>query len=86
VYTTYFFAGNVINLFWHLGGTDADYWTSMARFAVAMACYFCWAFFLSRSGEDRTASLHLGRSPLDEKRLLGQLEGLNAALLRTARK
>jgi hypothetical protein len=86
VYTTYFFANNVINLFWHLGGTDANYWTSMSRFGVALGCYFCWAFYLSRSGEDRTASLHLGRSPLEEKRLLSQLEGLNATLLRTTRK
>ena len=31
-------------------------------------------------------SLQLGRSPLAEKRLLGQLEHLNATLLRTARK
>jgi hypothetical protein len=86
VYTTYFFASNVINLFWHLGGKDAVYWANMSKFAVALACYFCWTFFLSRGGEDRTASLHLGRSPLEEKRLLGQLEGLNATLLRTARK
>lgn len=86
VYTGYFFFVNVINLYWHLGGANATYWRNMSRFAVAMACYFCWAFFLSRSGEDRTASLHLGRSPLEEKRLLGQLEGLNATLLRTARK
>jgi hypothetical protein len=86
VYTAYFFAVNVINLYWHLGGTEATYWRNMSRYAVALGCYFCWAFLLSRSGEDRTASLHLGRSPLEEKRLLGQLEGLNATLLRTARK
>jgi hypothetical protein len=86
VYSVYFFASNVINLFWHIGGTDASYWINMARFTLALGCYFCWAFLLSRSGEDRTASLHLGRSPLEEKRLLGQLEGLNATLLRTARK
>jgi hypothetical protein len=86
VYSAYFFVNNVTNLYWHLGGTDATYWYNMSRYAVALACYFCWAFFLSPSGEDRTASLNLGRSPLEEKRLLGQLEGLNATLLRTARK
>jgi hypothetical protein len=86
VYSAYFFAGNVITLLWHIGGAEANYWTNMARFAVAMACYCSWAFLLSRSGEDRTAALHLGRSPMEEKRLLGQLEGLNATLLRTARK
>ncbi len=86
VYSVYFFANNVINLFWHLGGTDIGYWIAMARVSVALGCYFYWAFYLTRSGEDRTSSLHLGRSPLEEKRLLGQLEGLNATLLRTARK
>jgi hypothetical protein len=86
VYTAYFFALNVIDLFWHLSGLQASYWSNMARYVVALGCYFCWAFLLSPSGEDRTASLHLGRSPLEEKRLLGQLEGLNATLLRTARK
>jgi hypothetical protein len=86
IYTVYFFAVNVIDLYWHMSGLEATYWRNMARYAVALGCYFCWAFFLSPSGEDRTASLHLGRSPLEEKRLLGQLEGLNATLLRTARK
>jgi len=86
LYSVYFFVYNVIDLFWHLGGAGVAYWTNMAKVAVALACYFCWAFFLSRSGEDRTAPLHLGRSPIEEKRLLGQLEGLNATLLRTARK
>jgi hypothetical protein len=86
VYSVYFFVYNVINLFWHMGGKDAVYWTNMSKYSVALGCYFCWAFLLSRSGEDRTASLHLGRNPLEEKRLLGQLEGLNATLLRTARK
>jgi hypothetical protein len=85
VYSAYFFAGNVIGLFWHIGGMDAHYWTSMARFAVAMPCYYCWAFLLSGDGEHRTASLHLGRSPMEEERLLGQLDGLNATLLRGAR-
>lgn len=86
VYSTYFFAVNVIDLYWHLGGPEATYWRNMSRFAVALGCYLCWTFFLSRSGEHRTAALHLGRSPSEEKRLLGQLEGLNATLLRTARK
>src|SRR4029077_16568010 len=76
VYSVYFFANNVINLFWHVFGADIGYWIAMAKVAVALGCYFCWAFYLTRSGENRTASLHLGRSPLEEKRLLGQLEGL----------
>jgi hypothetical protein len=86
VYSVYFFANNVSFLYRHLGGVHASYLHNMSKLTVALGCYSCWAFLLSRSGEHRTASLHLGRSPLEEKRLLGQLEGLNATLLRTARK
>jgi hypothetical protein len=86
VYSVYFFANNVINLIWHLRGAEAGYGTNMARFAVSIGCCLCWAFLLTPRGEERMASLRLGRSPLEEKRLLGQLEGLNATLLRTARK
>ena len=86
VYSVYFFANNVSFLYRHLGGANASYLHNMSKLTVALGCYFCWAFLLSRSGEDRTASLRLGRSALEEKRLLGQLEGLNAILLRTARK
>ena len=86
VYSVYFFANNVSFLYRHLGGVHASYLHNMSKLTVALGCYFCWAFLLSRSGEDRTASLRLGRSPLEEKRLLGQLDGLNATLLRTARK
>jgi hypothetical protein len=43
-------------------------------------------FFLSRSGEERTTSLTLGRSETEERRLLGQLQALNSTLLRTAHK
>jgi hypothetical protein len=89
VYTAYFFAVNVIDLYWHVSGTAGaatTSWATIYRLSVALVCYSCWAFLLSPSGENRIAALHLGRSPLEEKRLLGQLEGLNATLLRTARK
>jgi hypothetical protein len=89
VYTAYFFADNVIILYWHIGGTQSvntTDWATIYRLSVALVCYSCWALLLSPSGEDRIAALHLGRSPLEEKRLLGQLEGLNATLLRAARK
>lgn len=86
VYSVYFFANNVINLVWHIRAEEVGYWIAMSKIGVALGCYFCWAFLLSPSGEGRTASLHLGRSPAEEKRLLGHLEGLNATLLRTARK
>jgi hypothetical protein len=86
VYSVYFFANNVISLYRQLGGIDASSLSNISKLTVALGCYYCWAFLLSSNGEERTASLHLGRSALDEKRLLGQLEDLNATLLRAARK
>ena len=86
VYSVYFFATNVISLLRQFGSNNTNDLSNISKLTVALGCYFCWAFLLSRSGEDRTASLHLGRSPLEEKRLLGQLEGLNATLLRAPRK
>ena len=86
VYSVYFFANNVISLYRQLGGKDASVWSDISKLTVALGCYYCWAFRLTPNGEDRTTSLHLGRSPLEEKRLLSHLEGLNATLLRVARK
>jgi hypothetical protein len=86
VYSAYFFSNNVIVLYWHSGSKNAGYAASIWRLSVALICYSCWVFLLSRTGEKRTAALHLGRNPLEEKRLLGQLATLNATLLRTAQK
>jgi len=86
VYSAYFFSNNVIVLYWHSGSKDAAYSASIWRLSVALICYSCWVFLLSRAGESRITSLGLGRNPLEERRLLGQLEAINATLLRTARK
>jgi len=86
VYSAYFFANNVTALYWYAGSRYATYWGSLFKLGIALACFSCWALLLSRDGETRITSLQLGRSPLAEKRLLGQLEHLNATLLRTARK
>ena len=89
VYSSFFFVNNVIVLYWHASGANARlvaYLTSVSRLSIGLVCLLCWIFLLSRRGEERQASLLLGRSPLQEKRLLGQLETLNATLLRTAQK
>ena len=86
VYSAYFLFNNVVMLYWHSGSKNAAYWGSTWKLSSALICYSCWVFLLSRRGEERTASLGLGRDPLEEKRLLGQLETLNATLLSTARK
>jgi hypothetical protein len=86
IYTGYFSVNNVFATLWQFTGKQAEAWVDDARLLAAMVCFASWAFLLSRSGEERTASLRLGRSQIEEQRLLGQLQTLNGALLRTARK
>jgi hypothetical protein len=86
VYSALFLSTNAIMLYWHTGSKNAAYWGSVWRLSSALICYCCWVFLLTRRGEERTASFGLGRSPLEEKRLLGHLEAINATLLGTARK
>src|SRR5258706_1619984 len=86
VYSAYFFANNVLALYRQMGGRNAAYSENVAKLMVALVCLICWILYLSRKGEERITSLRLKRNPLKEKHLLGQLENLNATLLRTARK
>ena len=86
IYSAYFFTNNVIMLYWQAGSGKAAYFSNLAKLSVGFACLMCWVFFLSRRGEDRIASLHLGRNAVDERRLLTQLEDFNATLLRATRK
>src|SRR5262249_47730196 len=86
IYTIYFSANNLVFLYRHLGGVDAAYLSSVSKMSVGLICLLCWFLGLSESGDERIASLRLGRSPLQGQRLLGQLESLNSTLLRVARK
>jgi len=86
VYSAYFFAGNVVFLYWHVGGIAATRLSSIAKLSIALICLFCWVFLLSSAAEKRAAIIPLGRNALEEKRLLDYLESLNATLLRTAGK
>jgi len=86
IYSAYFFLNNVVFLYWHTVGRSSVMWVNLFTLSSWIICVLCWVFLLSRTGESRTTSLRLGRSPIEERRLLGQLEALNATLLRTARK
>jgi hypothetical protein len=86
VYSAYFFASNVVFLYWQLSGPAATHFSSITKLSIALICLFCWVFLLSRAGEKRSAVIPLGRDSLEEKRLLGYLETLNATLLRTKEK
>jgi hypothetical protein len=89
VYTAYFFAQNVILLYWHLAGRPQGQTaavTSIARLTAALICYCCWAALLTKGGEKGMAPLGFARSPEYERRVLGQLERLNETILHAAKK
>ena len=86
IYTAYFFINNVFVMIWQFTGRQAAAFVFDVRLLTAIVCYTSWVVFLSRSGEERTTSLTLGRNEDEERRLLGQLQALNSTLLRTAHK
>jgi hypothetical protein len=86
IYAGYFFTNHVFLMIWQLAGKQAAALVSDVRLLTAIVCYASWIFLLSRSGEERTTSLSLGRSEVEERRLLGQLQALNSTLIRTAHK
>ncbi len=67
LYTGYFFINNVILLYWHVHGKDATAFATDARLLTALGCFACWVVLLSRSGEERLASLRLGRSQVEKR-------------------
>jgi hypothetical protein len=86
LYSAYFLTGNVLTLYWHVGGKDNSKNYDILQLSISILCFASWAFFLSRSGEERITSLRLGRNDDQERRLLHQLESFNSTLLRSARK
>jgi hypothetical protein len=57
-----------------------------ANMAVSVACLVFWLFALSRQGESKRAVLGHQWNHGDERRLLAQLDAINASLLRSGRK
>ena len=86
IYSAYFFANNIAFLYWHVGGKNTVYVSTIFILGIELTCLFCWVYLLSQNGEDRTTAFHLGRSESDQQLLLGKLASFNATLLRTARK
>ncbi|MGA8027192.1 MAG: hypothetical protein WB992_08590 [Bryobacteraceae bacterium] len=59
---------------------------SNAIVMVPTACYAYWAIFITAEGERRSVRIGHGWHTGDQKRLIGQLEAMNVALLRAARR
>lgn len=59
--------------------------SNFGMFVVA-ACYAYLALFITARGEEAPVRMGHGWAPEQQQRLIGQLEAMNAALLRTARR
>lgn len=51
LYSAYFFANNVIMLYWQAGDGRAASIAGVSKLAVGLICLMCWVLFLSRCGE-----------------------------------
>ena len=83
---TVFFLSSTLGLLLHsvFGKNNADA-LNTGIMAVSSVCMLAWFFLLSRRGEEVRVKLPwIG--PEQEERILSQLDSMNAALLRTARK
>lgn len=54
--------------------------------SINMACYAYWMIFLTPQGEAARVRIGHGWDPSQQNRLMGQLEAMNASLLRAARR
>ncbi|MFL6352069.1 MAG: hypothetical protein ACJ74Z_09490 [Bryobacteraceae bacterium] len=90
VFTTgflvYFAAKGALLLTYNLWSTDILRLRAVSNIIMLIsgACFAYWAIFVSRQGE--TVSVRIGHSwhVEEQERLIGQLEAINAALLRSA--
>lgn len=84
-YAVFFLAATVVALFQNLG----YFWNrvlSSVNMGVFLLCGAFWLVTLSRQGESKRIVVGHQWNPDDDERVLGQLEAINASLLRTRRK
>jgi hypothetical protein len=70
---------NNLGYFWNREKSNVD-------MGVAVVCQLLWLVALSRQGEQKRVVVGHQWKPGDEQRLLGQLEAINASLLRSRKK
>ena len=86
VYGIYFFSQSAVVFMRFLNVSAPIPAVSSIYMAVGIGCQLAWMLLLSRKGEEETTTLGLHARPEDQKRLLEQLNALNATLLHTAKK
>jgi hypothetical protein len=79
----FFFWRNILMLAEEFLPTETGrQWASTASMLVLAGCFVYWALRLTRAGESIEVSLGHGWRQGDQKKLLAQLEAMNASLLR----
>jgi hypothetical protein len=83
-FLVYFGAKTALRLAGSFGSNENIRLISNLVMFISGACFAYWAMFLSRQGE--TVPVRIGHSwhRRDQERLIGQLDAMNAALLRGA--
>ncbi len=59
---------------------------NIAQALLSAAIFAFWGFLISRTGESIASRLSINWAPREQELLIGQLEAMNASLLRTARR
>ena len=85
-YALYFIAGSLVILARGMLGYEFAQPVNLALMGITFFCMVVWAAFLTPAGEKITRKSRPTWIPGDERRLLEQLDSLNAALLRVSRK
>ena len=73
----------LMNTYWP--GTDLRLVSDIATFTLA-GCYTYWLIFINHAGETRPVRMGHSWGPAEQQRLIGELEAMNAALLRASRR
>lgn len=72
---------------WHTFWPKLDIGTFTAIEALLLAsCYAYWLLFINRAGELKPVRMGHSWGPAEQRRMVGQLEAMNEALLRAARR
>ena len=85
IYTVFFFSSFLAGLIRSLSGIQAAPAVNTGAEVVSVACVFAWFFLLSPKGEEVQTG-HAIVSPEQERRILLQLDSLNATLLKITEK
>ena len=86
VFFLYFISKALALFFRNTMGPTAINLVNLAVMCTAAACLIIWIFCLNREGERQEVKHRVQWDPESEKRLLHQLDSINASLMRSARK